>query len=585
MTLARAVFAVFFLAVFSFREADCYASKNLWNLERSVPVLTLAEFMARENKTGFSLVYVYNPWCGRSRAFFGGGEADSLLARGDPPLLRVNADQAPSLQSRLTRRLPSLLLVDHYHGNALTPISLFGRSPGQLAARVEEVVQGIAGVKGISVDAGDVDGHGALATGCVVADCVVLMAPKTGGYSDAQQPGGAEGGGLASAFEAVARMLQSERLFVRVGPPPPQAGVAAPAAVAVYRPGVGLLFHRGPPTAAALTAFVASSARTRVADLNQRGLGHLSRDLTHPGARLRTAVILFLDPDDSSMPSERFLKRRLADALLPLGDAFTGLVGNGVVLALLRRRLGVPDGSLPALVAFDPTTQRHVVSQPCGQLPGNITAFVEDAAAQMRSPSWDHVASAGAALLIDGAAPGRGAWPADAGGALDVIQGPRAMGTISELWGTLGRSTLLLAHTTWCGHCARMLAVLEEAHLPRRSRGALRVLRVDVQRERDVSLAFNITRVPSLLLLQFDGRQTTVNAFKGPPQLADILAWLSAVQPGLIPPGNLLPPPAPAATGGFLDRGDLTDAEFELARSWIFGMRSSINLMADEKMS
>jgi thioredoxin-like negative regulator of GroEL len=550
-----------------------YEAKKMWDFERSVPVLTLAEFMGRENKTGFSLVYIYNPWCGRSRSFFGGGEAHALSTRGDPPLYRVNADQAPSLYSRLTRRLPSLLLVDHLHANAVTPISVFGRSVQQIAARVDEVVHAIRSSSRFSPEAGGGDllddEVAGLATGCVVADCVVLMAPGSLAHHH-------DGEGLGAAFEAVARALHSERLFARTGPPPPQAGADVQAAVAVYRPGTGLLFHRGPPTVAAITAFVSSSARTRVADLNQRGLGHLSRDRHHPGARIRTAMILFLDPDDTAMPSERFLKRRLAEALLPLGDSFTGLVGNGVVLASLRRRLGVLDGSLPALVAYDPTTQRHVVSQPAGRLPANITAFAELAAAQIESRSWDPVAAVEPALWIDGAQPRRGAWLADAGGAVDVIEGPGALKTVTELWGS-GGSTLLLAHTTWCGHCARMLAALEEAHLPRRTRGGLRVHRVDVQRERDVSLAFNITRVPSLLLLRGGGR--AVEAFRGQPQISDILAWLRRLQPDLFvsPPGA----PQAATAGGFFDRQDLSDAEFDSVRGWILAMRASIDLMKE----
>lgn len=73
-----------------------------------------------------------------------------------------------------------------------------------------------------------------------------------------------------------------------------------------------------------------------------------------------------------------------------------------------------------------------------------------------------------------------------------------------EEWKYLGdKPALIEFYTTWCGHCKAFAPVLDE--LAAEYHGKVHVYKVDTEKEQDLSAAFGIQSIPTLLFVPMKG--------------------------------------------------------------------------------
>ncbi len=60
--------------------------------------------------------------------------------------------------------------------------------------------------------------------------------------------------------------------------------------------------------------------------------------------------------------------------------------------------------------------------------------------------------------------------------------------------------TLVDFYADWCGPCKMQTPILEE--LSRRAKGKVKVIKVDVDRNRDASIRYGVRTIPTLMLFQ-----------------------------------------------------------------------------------
>ena len=76
----------------------------------------------------------------------------------------------------------------------------------------------------------------------------------------------------------------------------------------------------------------------------------------------------------------------------------------------------------------------------------------------------------------------------------------------------------------WCGPCKAVAPVLEE--LARTHQGRLKIVKVDIDRERELAQAFGIRSIPTLLVIRDRKIADTVVGFPGARELEQRVAGL-----------------------------------------------------------